>query len=88
MLGELYVCERGGRDGSKRTSSEGTVSALAVEGRGKPRTASVKTVSVPGQILTDSRKNTSQTRYHYDNLIGVDRGHLQNNSVLFDAKFC
>jgi hypothetical protein len=53
MLREICVCEKGKGDGSKRTSSRGTVSALAVENRVKPRTASVKTVSVPVQFRTD-----------------------------------
>jgi hypothetical protein len=62
MLREIYVCERGKGDGSKPTSSGSTVSALAAEDRGKPRTASVKTVTVPVQFRTHLRKNTSQTQ--------------------------
>jgi hypothetical protein len=83
MLRKIYVYERGKGDGSKRMPSEGTVSALAAENRGKPRTASVKTVSVPVKFRTDWRKNTSQTKHHYDNLIGVDSGNLENNYISF-----
>jgi hypothetical protein len=87
MLREIYVYERGKGDESKWMPSEGTVSALAAEDRGKPRTASVKAASIPFRFRTDWRKNTSQTKHHYDDLIGVDCGNLQNNYISFVAKF-